>query len=90
MRRWCRSRLRLSNHAAVYLGGKIYKFGGYMFAGFPTTALEIYDIATNTWTAGANYPLAVGSLSAFAHGNFIYGAGGYNSCERGDGQDLSL
>jgi uncharacterized delta-60 repeat protein len=64
------------HHAAVYLGGKIYKFGGNSFQNFPTNALEIYDVATNTWTGGANYPLAATGVSAFAHGNFIYAAGG--------------
>ena len=59
-----------AGHGAAYLGGKIYKFAG------STTATEIYDIATNQWTAGADYPRSVSSLHAFAHGNFIYGAGG--------------
>jgi hypothetical protein len=60
-------------HAAVYLNGKIYKFGG------ATNALEIYNIATNQWTIGANYPLSASYLGGFAHGNFIYGAGGFVS-----------
>jgi uncharacterized delta-60 repeat protein len=66
-----------ASHAAIYLGGKIYKFGGLLQnLGFPSNALEIYDIISNTWTVGANYPMAVTSLAAFSQGNFIYGAGG--------------
>jgi hypothetical protein len=68
-----------SGHAAAYLGGKIYKFGGSVDGITSiTSALEIYDIALNQWTAGASYPAANGITSArgFALGSFIYGAGG--------------
>ena len=64
------------NHAAVYLNGKIYKFGGTGPATASTNALEIYDVGTNTWAAGAPYPLSASFISAWAHGNFIYAAGG--------------
>jgi N-acetylneuraminic acid mutarotase len=68
-----------AGHAAAYLGGKIYKFCGSVAGlSFTTDALEIYDIALDQWTAGANYPLPGGATSVrgFALGNFIYGAGG--------------
>jgi subtilisin-like proprotein convertase family protein len=65
------------SHAAVFLGGKIYKIGG--IAAAPTNAVGIYDIATNTWTAGANYPLNAGFLSAVADNGFIYVAGGIDA-----------
>jgi hypothetical protein len=67
------------NHASVYLNGKIYKIGGYVSSASTSTssnAVEIYDIASNTWSAGAPYPVAQGWMSAFAQGNFIYVAGG--------------
>jgi len=67
------------NHAAVYLNGKIYKFAGTGPATASTNALEIYDVATNVWSAGATYPLSVSFVSAFAQGNFIYAAGGLAS-----------
>ena len=67
------------NHAAVYLNGKIYKFAGTGPATASTNVLEIYDIASNTWTVGAPYPLAISFVSAFAQGNFIYAAGGIDS-----------
>jgi Kelch motif len=65
------------NHAAVFLNGKIYKFAGSNNT-VSTAALEIYDIASNTWSAGAPYPESptVSFVSGFAVGNFIYGAGG--------------
>jgi hypothetical protein len=67
------------NAAGAYLNGKIYKIGGYHTAGGVTASLatvEIYDIATNTWSTGASYPIAQGWESAFVNGNFIYVAGG--------------
>ena len=67
------------NAAAVYLGGKIYKFTGTGPATASTNVLEIYDVAGNSWTAGAPYPLAISFVGAFVQGNFIYGAGGIQS-----------
>ena len=70
------------NHASAFLNGKIYKIGGYNVVGTVTTsvnAVEIYDIATNTWSTGANYPESVGFLSAFVRGNFIYAGGGLST-----------
>jgi N-acetylneuraminic acid mutarotase len=66
------------NTAAVYLGGKIYKFAGTA-ASASTNVLEIYDVAANTWSAGANYPLSISFVSAFVRGGFVYGAGGIQS-----------
>ncbi|HMJ08993.1 MAG TPA: kelch repeat-containing protein, partial [Pyrinomonadaceae bacterium] len=70
------------NAAGAYLNGKVYKIGGYHSAGGTTTGLatvEIYDIASNTWSTGASYPLAQGWESAFVQGNFIYVAGGLDA-----------
>jgi hypothetical protein len=67
------------NQAAVYLNGKIYKFAGTGPATASNQALEIYDIASNTWTLGANYPEAMSFVSAFTSGGFIYAGGGINS-----------
>ena len=63
------------NHAAVYLNGKIYKFAGTGPATASTNALEIYDVAGNTWSLGAVYPLAISFVSAWVQGNFIYACG---------------
>jgi hypothetical protein len=66
------------NHSSIYLGGKIYKFGG---TGATTSVanLEIYNIGTNTWTAGAALPVAESFMSAFTQGGFIYEAGGLDA-----------
>ncbi len=64
------------NSAAVFLGGKIYKFAGTGPATASTNVLEIYDVAGNTWTTGAPYPLSISFVGAFVRGGFIYGAGG--------------
>ena len=66
------------NHAAAYLNGKIYKFAGSNNTA-STNVLEIYDIASNTWSVGAPYPAAISFVSAFVQGNFIYAAGGVDS-----------
>jgi hypothetical protein len=65
------------NQTAVFFNGKIYKMGGNNTGGYQT-ALEIYDIATNTWTLGAPLPTAAGFASSWVQGNFIYIAGGIN------------
>ena len=67
------------NHCAVFLNGKIYKFAGTGPATASTNVLEIYDVASNTWSAGAPYPLSISFVSGVAQGNFIYGAGGIQS-----------
>jgi N-acetylneuraminic acid mutarotase len=67
------------NQAAVFLNGRIYKFGGTGAGSASTNVLEIYDVASNTWSPGAAYPLAASFISAFAHGNFVYAAGGFQS-----------
>ena len=67
------------NAAAVFLGGKIYKFAGTGPATASTNVLEIYDVAGNTWAPGAPYPLSISFVGAFVQGGFIYGAGGIQS-----------
>jgi len=67
------------NSASVYLNGKIYKIGGYVSGGGSSTssaALDIYDVAGNTWSSGAPYPVAQGWMSAFTDGTYLYVAGG--------------
>jgi uncharacterized delta-60 repeat protein len=71
-----------ADHAAVYLGGKIHKLCGFNQF-IQSNAHEIYDVASNTWTVGANYPLSVTGPVALAQGNFIYAAGGYASAGEG-------
>src|SRR5207248_4861948 len=44
--------------------------------GASTNVVEIYDIASNTWSAGAVYPITESFISAWTQGGFIYTAGG--------------
>jgi hypothetical protein len=67
------------NHSALYAGGKVYKIGGTNSAGTQVANLEIYDVASNTWTAGASMPAGKGFAAAFVQGNFIYMAGGISA-----------
>ena len=66
------------NSAVVYLNGKIYKIGGSTSTttNSATTAVEVYDIGTNSWSNAAPYPVAISFASAFARGPFVYVAGG--------------
>lgn len=66
------------NQALALLNGKIYKFAGTSTAA-STNVLEIYDIAGNSWTQGAVYPLSISFVSAFVRNGFVYGAGGIQS-----------
>ena len=58
-------------HAAAYFNGKIYRIAGAAIG--TDFHVEVYDIATNTWSMAANYPVANHSLMAAALGSYIYG-----------------
>src|SRR5580765_6583805 len=78
---------------AVYYqaGNKIYVFGGMIdiFSGDNTNTTQIYDIASNTWSAGANMP----DVGSFMAGGYVPGAGkiyiisGYNTAFIDSAQD---
>ncbi len=61
-------------HASAYLNGKIYRIAGRAIG--TDFHVEVYTIATNTWSMAANYPFANHSLMAVALGNYIYAGGG--------------
>ncbi len=61
-------------HASAYLNGKIYRIAGAAIG--TDFHVEVYDIATNTWSMAANYPFANHNLMATALGNYIYAGGG--------------
>jgi uncharacterized repeat protein (TIGR01451 family) len=66
--------------SVVYHNGKLYKIGGYGYPGGVGGAqpwLDIYDIATDTWTSGAAMPGARYWLDCEAISDRIYCAGGY-------------
>ena len=59
--------------AAAELDGKIYAVGGLGGRG---NANEIYDIATNTWTLGADLPVTTDHAWAVAYGDRVFVGGG--------------
>ncbi len=61
-------------HASAYLNGKIYRIAGRAIG--TDFHVEVYDIATNTWSMAANYPVANHSLMAASLGGYVYAAGG--------------
>jgi uncharacterized repeat protein (TIGR01451 family) len=61
----------------VYYNGKLYVIGGY--TGSAATYVDIYDIATNTWTSGTPVPVATSWWDCVEIGGKIYCAGGYTT-----------
>ncbi len=60
--------------------GKIYLFGGENIgASTVSSATRIYDIASNTWSAGAPMPDVRAFMGAGYYNGSIYLAGGYNT-----------
>jgi hypothetical protein len=67
-------------HASAYLNGKIYRIAGRAIG--TDFHVEVYTIATNTWSMAANYPFANHSLMAAALGNYVYAGGGNASPDK--------
>ena len=67
-------------HASAYLNGKIYRIAGAAIG--TDFHVEVYDIATNTWSMAANYPFANHSLMAVALDGYIYAGGGNASPDK--------
>jgi N-acetylneuraminic acid mutarotase len=67
-------------HAAVYLDGRIYRIAGCTTSACSgtgkTDTVEVYTIATDTWSLAAPLPQAVGWPAAMTDGRYIYVAGG--------------
>jgi len=67
-------------HASAYLNGKIYRIAGRAIG--TDFHVEVYTIATNSWSMAANYPFANHSLMAVALGNYVYAGGGNASPDK--------
>ena len=65
---------------SAYLNGKIYRIAGAAIG--TDFHVEVYDIATNTWSMAANYPFANHNLMAVALGSYIYAGGGNASPDK--------
>ncbi len=64
-------------HGAVHYGGKIYKIGGDN--GSAQAWVDIYDIATDTWSTGADMPGPRRYIDCAEIGGKIYCGGGYTT-----------
>jgi N-acetylneuraminic acid mutarotase len=62
--------------ATAALNGKIYVIGGYNSSGMPTNIVEVYDPATDTWSAAHPIPVALHHNSAAVAGGRLYSFGG--------------
>ncbi len=65
--------------AAAALGDHVYVIGGYKEAAVPdaTTAVQIYDVSTDTWLPGPHYPVPIHHTAAVAVDDTVYVFGGY-------------
>ncbi len=68
-----------SNASAVVLNNKIYVIGGTTDGNNPVTKNEMYDPATNTWTAKKVMPIAKMYMAAAVANGIIYTVGGATS-----------
>lgn len=80
-----------AEHAAAVLDGKIYSIGGYFInnnvdgvalgpgAVISLASVEIYDIATDAWSAGPDYPVTLNHEAAAAIDGYVYVFYGSNS-----------
>lgn len=70
---------------SAVIGNKIYSWAGINESNGALNSLEIYDIATNTWTSGASLPTGARGVSAAAGADgMLYSVGGYNSTFAGE------
>ncbi|HEY2588597.1 MAG TPA: kelch repeat-containing protein [Tepidisphaeraceae bacterium] len=72
--------IALAEAQSVVADGRLYVFGGYNItnpAYEPTTASEVFDPATNTWTSLAPMPVGETHMGVATDGTSIYVAGGY-------------
>jgi N-acetylneuraminic acid mutarotase len=74
--------MALQGVRCVASGGNIYVFGGWDSAGTPQARTDIYNIAGNSWSAGAAPPSGRSAYGLFQIGTNIYRVGGCtnNAC----------
>ncbi len=59
------------------INGKLYTIGG--FNGLTTTSIDVYDIATNTWSFAMNIPVGISSFDIAAYANRIWVIGDFTN-----------
>lgn len=62
--------------AVAGFGGKLYVIGGFNNLGVAQNTVQIYDIATSTWTNGAGMSYALANMQAVVASGKIYVLGG--------------
>ncbi|PJJ53338.1 kelch repeat-containing protein [Hymenobacter chitinivorans] len=72
---------RQSNGGVAVLNGKIYVFGGYLRTitnpgGDFTKQVQVYDIATNTWSKAADMPFRITANGGVAKDGLLYNFSG--------------
>src|SRR5947207_1183070 len=65
--------------ATAMVDGKIYVIGGFEFDSEPTTRVQVYDPASNTWSEGTPLQEGVHHAGAAVVGNKIYLVGGFRN-----------
>src|SRR5687768_8096777 len=65
-----------TENAAGIAAGKLYSVGGMTNESTEITIVEIYDIATDTWSKGPDYPIPSNHLTVVGVGTKLYGFGG--------------
>ena len=65
--------------ATAVLNGKIYVIAGYNAAGFSTNNVQVYNPATNIWSAAAPNPILNNHNSAAVAGGKLYSFGGLSN-----------
>ena len=67
-------------HSAVYHDDKVYNIAGSTYGGDSgTKKVEIYDLRTNEWSSGPDFPGSYGGLTCVVEDATIVCAGGYTS-----------
>ena len=70
------------NAGSALYEGKIYMIAG-TGDGVYSNRVDIYDIATNTWSTGADHPI-LAQTEAVVHGDKIYTMGGFDGSVRNE------
>ncbi len=65
-----------TENAAGIAAGKLYSVGGMNNETTEVTLVEVYDIATDKWTRGPEYPIPSNHLTVVGVGAKVYGFGG--------------
>ena len=69
-----------NGHQALFYDGKVYTFTGETYhVDNPTNTVEIYDLATDTWSTGPSYPIALSAIKCAISESVVVCAGGYKS-----------